>query len=97
MKHIKQIFFTIVVAIFSIISIYVYDMEQAGVGAEENLTESLYERYDRSLREAYDITGMTAEEAFTVGMSEGKMQKTLVYMLNSVVDAEWKWIVYEIT
>lgn len=97
MNIIKMSFFVVVISLVSIVGIYFFTGNDMSVGAEVNLNETLYERYDRMIREWEDISGLTAEHAFSLNMSETKMQKTLIYMLNSRVDAEWKWNVYEIT
>ena len=79
------------VAVFYFIGIFV------PVSSEPIEGEGLIERYDRQIREAQDITGKTAEEAFPSSMTEQRLQRTLYYMLNTWVEAEWKWNVYEIT
>ncbi|UTR10055.1 DUF6241 domain-containing protein [Evansella sp. LMS18] len=59
--------------------------------------QGIYTIYDEIIYEHQNLEGKSVQVGLPDTMSESMFRKVLYYFLNSRVDAEWKWNVYEIT
>lgn len=60
-------------------------------------TQSIYSIYDEIIYKHQSLEGKAVQVGLSDTMPEKMFRKALYYFLNSRVDAEWKWNVYEIT